>query len=25
LGEGWKVIDEVVELKEMIKECNQKK
>ncbi len=25
LGEGWKVIDETIELKEMIKECNQKK
>jgi hypothetical protein len=25
LGEGWKVIDETTELKEMIKECNQKK
>ncbi|NPV50347.1 MAG: hypothetical protein HPY60_04015 [Candidatus Methanofastidiosum sp.] len=24
LGEGWKVIDEAVELKEMIKECNGK-
>ncbi len=25
LGEGWKVIDESFELKEMIKECSQKK
>lgn len=25
LGEGWKVVDESLELKEMIKECNQKK
>ncbi len=24
LGEGWKVIDETIELREMIKECNQK-
>ena len=24
LGEGWKVIDEITELKEMIKECNEK-
>ncbi len=24
LGEGWKVVDEVMELREMIKECNKK-